>query len=60
MPVFLYPFVNTSQKTKPFENLRVASLGIIAALVKVDDSLAVNFLISSDMIPQCLKMMSKG
>lgn len=35
IPLFLYPFLNTSNKSKAFENLRVTSLGVIGALVKV-------------------------
>ena len=44
IPLFLYPFLNTSNKAKPFENLRVTSLGVIGALVKGDDSEAIHFL----------------
>lgn len=35
IPLFLYPFLNTVSKTKPFEYLRLTSLGVIGALVKV-------------------------
>jgi hypothetical protein len=35
IPLFLYPFLNTSSKTRPFEYLRLTSLGVIGALVKV-------------------------
>jgi len=35
IPLFLYPFLNTTSKTKPFEYLRLTSLGVIGALVKV-------------------------
>lgn len=35
MPLFLYPFLNTTSKTRPFEYLRLTSLGVIGALVKV-------------------------
>jgi len=33
--MFLYPFLNTISKTRPFEYLRLTSLGVIGALVKV-------------------------
>ncbi len=36
IPLFLYPFLNTTSKTRPFEYLRLTSLGVIGALVKVD------------------------
>lgn len=35
MPLYLYPFLNTTSKSKPFEYLRLTSLGVIGALVKV-------------------------
>jgi len=35
IPLFLYPFLNTTAKTRPFEYLRLTSLGVIGALVKV-------------------------
>ena len=35
IPMFLYPFLHTSSKTRPFEYLRLTSLGVIGALVKV-------------------------
>jgi hypothetical protein len=35
IPLFLYPFLNTSIKNRPFEYLRLTSLGVIGALVKV-------------------------
>jgi hypothetical protein len=38
VPLFLYPFLNTVSKTRPFEYLRLTSLGVIGALVKVDDT----------------------
>jgi Cell differentiation family, Rcd1-like len=36
VPLFLYPFLNTTSKTRPFEYLRLTSLGVIGALVKVN------------------------
>lgn len=47
MPLFLYPFLNTVSKTRPFEYLRLTSLGVIGALVKVDDTDVINFLLST-------------
>jgi hypothetical protein len=38
IPLFLYPFLNTISKTRPFEYLRLTSLGVVGALVKMDDS----------------------
>mmetsp|Transcript_28753 Transcript_28753/g.80966 ORF Transcript_28753/g.80966 Transcript_28753/m.80966 type:complete len:285 (-) Transcript_28753:362-1216(-) len=60
VPLFLYPFLNTVSKTRPFEYLRLTSLGVIGALVKVDDSDVINFLLSTEIIPLCLRTMEMG
>merc|ERR1712086_835624 len=59
--LFLNPFLNTVSKTKPFEYLRLTSLGVIGALVKqMDDSDVINFLLSTEIIPLCLRIMETG
>lgn len=60
VPLFLYPFLNTTSKTRPFEYLRLTSLGVIGALVKVDDTEVINFLLSTEIIPLCLRTMEMG
>lgn len=38
IPMYLYPFLNTvMSKSRPFEYLRLTSLGVIGALVKARD-----------------------
>lgn len=49
IPLFLYPFLNTVSKTRPFEYLRLTSLGVIGALVKV------GHLLISLTLPRCLR-----
>lgn len=60
IPLYLYPFLNTVSKTRPFEYLRLTSLGVIGALVKVDDSEVINFLLQTEIIPLCLRIMESG
>jgi CCR4-NOT transcription complex subunit 9 len=60
IPLFLYPFLNTISKTRPFEYLRLTSLGVIGALVKMDDSDVINFLLTTEIIPLCLRIMENG
>jgi len=60
IPLFLYPFLNTVTKSRPFESLRLTSLGVIGALVKMDDSQVINFLLSTEIIPLCLRIMETG
>ncbi|TIA88527.1 hypothetical protein E3P99_02550 [Wallemia hederae] len=61
IPLFLYPFLNTTSKSRPFEYLRLTSLGVIGALVKQNDnSQVINFLLSTEIIPLCLRIMETG
>ncbi|KAK6353742.1 Cell differentiation protein rcd1 [Orbilia blumenaviensis] len=60
IPLFLYPFLNTTSKSRPFEYLRLTSLGVIGALVKNDSSDVINFLLSTEIIPLCLRIMETG
>ena len=41
-------------------HLRLTSLGVIGALVKVDDADVVNFLLQTEIIPLCLRIMETG
>jgi len=60
IPLYLYPFLNTGSKNRPFEYLRLTSLGVIGALVKMDDSEVINFLLQTEIIPLCLRIMETG
>lgn len=60
IPLFLYPFLNTTSKSRPFEYLRLTSLGVIGALVKNDSPDVINFLLSTEIIPLCLRIMETG
>lgn len=52
--------MNTTSKLKPFENIRAASLGIIGALIKGEETKPIDFLIKSELIPICLRIVSQG
>ena len=60
VPLYLYPFLNTQSKSRPFEYLRLTSLGVIGALVKMDDADVINFLLQTEIIPLCLRIMEAG
>jgi len=61
IPIFLYPFLQTTaNKTRPFEFLRLTSLGVIGALVKTDEKDVIAFLLTTEVIPLCLKIMEHG
>ena len=58
--MFLYPFLNTVSKGRPFEYLRLTSLGAIGALVKIDDPKVIRFLLHTEIIPLSLRIMERG
>lgn len=58
--LFLYPFLNTVCTYRQYEYLRLTSLGVIGALVKVDDSEVISFLLQTEIIPLCLRIMDNG
>ncbi|ODQ78032.1 hypothetical protein BABINDRAFT_172492 [Babjeviella inositovora NRRL Y-12698] len=60
LPLFLYPFLNTNSKQRPFEYLRLTSLGVIGALVKNDTPEVIQFLLTTEIIPLCLNIMESS
>ncbi|CAG0912738.1 unnamed protein product [Notodromas monacha] len=59
-PLYLYPFLHTTSRVRPFEYLRLTSLGVIGALVKSDEQEVINFLLTTEIIPVCLRIMESG
>ncbi|KRZ67978.1 Cell differentiation protein RCD1 -like protein [Trichinella papuae] len=60
IPLYLYAFLHTTSQTRPFEYLRLTSLGVIGALVKTDDPEVIQFLLNTEIIPLCLRIMETG
>ncbi|KAJ1820494.1 RNA-binding protein, CCR4-NOT complex subunit Rcd1 [Coemansia sp. RSA 2671] len=60
VPQLLYPFLSTTSKAKQYDNLRLTSLGVIGALVKYDNHEVINFFVSTEFLPLCLKIMDIG
>ncbi|EER97974.1 hypothetical protein BDA96_02G033600 [Sorghum bicolor] len=60
IPIYLYPLLNTVSSARSFESLRLTCLGVIGALVKADDTEAIGFLLQSEIIPLCLRIMETG
>lgn len=56
MLLYLYPFLNVTSSARPYEYLRLTSLGVIGALVKNDNPQVVAFLLSTEIIPLCLRI----
>lgn len=59
-PLYLYPFLNTTYKTREYEFLRISSLSVIGALVKADDHEVIVNLLCSEIVPLCLRAIEMG
>lgn len=59
-PMFLFPFLNTTSRQRTFEYLRLTSLGVIGALVKNDSKDVIGFLLRTDIVPLCLRIMESS
>ncbi|XP_017646487.1 uncharacterized protein LOC108486770 [Gossypium arboreum] len=60
MPVYLYPFLNTMSNERSYECLRITSLGVIGSLAKVEDPEVIEYLLSTQIFPSCLRCMELG
>ncbi|KAL8239391.1 hypothetical protein R6Q59_015958 [Mikania micrantha] len=64
LPVYIYPFLNTCEKgIKQLDYLRLTSLGVMGALVKVDDANSpeiIHFLLETEVVPLCLRCIEMG
>ena len=60
IPIFLYPFISNNNKGKSYEYLKLTSLSVINALLKINDKEVISFLIETAIIPILLKIMEKG
>ncbi|CEP64708.1 CCR4-NOT core subunit CAF40 LALA0_S13e01200g [Lachancea lanzarotensis] len=60
IPLLLFPFLNTTSRQRTFEYLRLTSLGVIGALVKNDSTEVIAFLLRTDIIPLCLRIMESS
>ena len=58
--LFLYPFINNTNKAKPYEYLKLSSLSVINALLTETDNEIISFLIDTEIITKLLKIMEKG
>lgn len=60
IPIFLYPFLSNNNKGKAYEYLKLTSLSVINALLKIKDKEIIFFLIETSITPILLKIMEKG
>ncbi|EGC36066.1 hypothetical protein DICPUDRAFT_8408, partial [Dictyostelium purpureum] len=57
---YVYPYLLTTSKSKPFEYLRLTSLGVISSAIKQESQEIISYLIDIDISTPCLKIMENG
>lgn len=60
IPLFLLPFLNTTSRQRTFEYLRLTSLGVVGALVKNESQDVIGFLLRTEIVPLCLRIMESS
>uniref|UniRef100_A0A7N0ZT38 Cell differentiation protein rcd1 n=1 Tax=Kalanchoe fedtschenkoi TaxID=63787 RepID=A0A7N0ZT38_KALFE len=60
IPIYLYPFLRMKETTPTTEKLRLASLGTLGALVKMNDPQVIHYLLDSQVFPCCLCSLEFG
>uniref|UniRef100_A0AC35UBB6 CCR4-NOT transcription complex subunit 9 n=1 Tax=Rhabditophanes sp. KR3021 TaxID=114890 RepID=A0AC35UBB6_9BILA len=60
IPLFLYPFLHINKNTRSFEYIRLTSLGVIGALVRSEEKEVITFLLNTEIVPLCLRIMENG
>lgn len=60
LPFYIYPYLNRPSLSKQSESLRIASLGVFGQLLKEKDTQILKYLMSTEMVPFCLKLMDIG
>jgi len=60
MPIYLFPFLNTMTKNKVYEYLRLASLGVIGALIRTERKEVISFFLNTEIIILCLRIADRG
>lgn len=58
--VYLYPFMNTIPRSRPFEYLKFSSLGVVASMLKSRHPDVIPCLFSTDFMGACFRMMRIG
>lgn len=60
IPMYLYPFLHTTNQSKECEYFKLTSLGIIGSLVKAEHPEIIMYLLHNEFIPLCLRILKFG
>jgi CCR4-NOT transcription complex subunit 9 len=60
MPIFLYPFLNSTSTAKQNEYIKLLTLTVIGSLIKIEDPKIISFFINTEIVPILLKIIDTG
>ena len=60
IPMYLFPFLHTTNQNSECERLKVAALGIIGNLVRADQPEIIEYLLNNEFFPLCLRILKFG
>ena len=60
LPIYLFPFLHTTNQTLECEHFKVAALGVIGTIAMSDSPIALEYLFENDFLPLCLRILKFG
>jgi CCR4-NOT transcription complex subunit 9 len=60
IPVYLFPFLHTTNQSRECECFKLTALGIIGSLVKSEQPEIIEYLLQNEFVPLCLRILKFG
>lgn len=60
IPMYLFPFLHTTNTSRECECFKLTSLGILGSLVKADQPEIIDYLLQNEFVPLCLRILKFG
>lgn len=60
IPMYLFPFLHTTNQSRECECFKLTSLGIIGSLVKAEQPDIIEYLLQNEFVPLCLRILKFG
>ncbi|OHT09673.1 Cell differentiation family, Rcd1-like containing protein [Tritrichomonas foetus] len=60
IPMYLFPFLHTTNQSRECECFKLTSLGILGSLVKAEQPDIIEYLLQNEFVPLCLRILKFG
>ena len=60
IPMYLFPFLHTTNQSRECECFKLTSLGILGSLVKAEKQEIIEYLLNNEFVPLCLRILKFG